>query len=67
MNKSAIEIFKDKKDQFRFRVVAKNGEIICQSEAYVTKAKCKNGIYALDAAVIGSEIVDLTTRKGVKP
>jgi hypothetical protein len=44
---AAIEIFKDKKDQFRFRIKGANGEIVAQSEGYTTKAKCKKGIDAL--------------------
>ena len=39
-----FEIFKDKKGEFRFRLKAKNGEIILASEGYVAKAGCKNGI-----------------------
>jgi uncharacterized protein YegP (UPF0339 family) len=32
-----IEIFKGTNEQFYFRVVASNGEIVAQSEGYVTK------------------------------
>ena len=39
-----FEIFKGKKSQFYFRLRAKNGEIILQSEGYTSKSGCKNGI-----------------------
>ncbi|MDI9540807.1 MAG: YegP family protein [Bacillota bacterium] len=39
-----FEIFKDKRGEFRFRLRAKNGEIILASEGYTAKASCKNGI-----------------------
>ena len=39
-----FEIYKDKKGEFRFRLKAKNGQIIGVSEGYKTMASCKNGI-----------------------
>ena len=39
-----FEIYKDKAGEFRFRLKAKNGEIIAASEGYVKKDSCKNGI-----------------------
>ena len=39
-----FEIYLDKAKQFRFRLKAKNGEIILASEGYTSKASCKNGI-----------------------
>ena len=33
-----------KKDEFRFRLKADNGETILSSEGYTTKASCLNGI-----------------------
>ena len=48
MNKHPrIEIFKDVKGGFRFRVIAANDKIVAQSEGYTTKAMCKKGIVAL--------------------
>ncbi len=38
------EIYLDKKGEFRFRLKARNGEIILSSEGYKSKAGCKNGI-----------------------
>lgn len=39
-----FEIYKDKAGEFRFRLKARNGEIILASEGYKTKASCENGI-----------------------
>ena len=39
-----FEIYQDKSGNYRFRLVARNGENILSSEAYTTKAACKNGI-----------------------
>ncbi|MBQ9898601.1 MAG: YegP family protein [Ruminococcus sp.] len=39
-----FEIYKDKAGEFRFRLKARNGEIIAASEGYVKKDSCKNGI-----------------------
>ena len=52
-----FEIYKDKAGEFRFRLKARNGEIIACSEGYVKKDSCKNGIESVrknapDAPVI---------------
>ena len=39
-----FEIYKDKAGEFRFRLKAKNGEIIATSEGYKSMDSCKNGI-----------------------
>lgn len=39
-----FEIYKDQRDEFRFRLKARNGEIILRSEGYTTKANCEKGI-----------------------
>ena len=41
---SKFELFKDKRDEYRFRLKAGNGEIILKSEGYGSKASAKNGI-----------------------
>ena len=42
-----FEIYKDKKGEFRFRLKAKNGEIIATGEGYASKAGCLNGIESI--------------------
>ena len=39
-----FEIYTDKAGEFRFRLKARNGEIIAVSEGYKAMAGCKNGI-----------------------
>ena len=39
-----FEVFKDKKGEYRFRLKARNGEIIATGEGYVAKASCLNGV-----------------------
>lgn len=39
-----FEVYTDKAGEFRFRLRAKNGEIIAVGEGYKTKASCLNGI-----------------------
>lgn len=38
------EVYTDKAGEYRFRLKAKNGEVIAASEGYTTKANCLNGI-----------------------
>ena len=39
-----FEMYADKAGEFRFRLKARNGEIIAVSEGYTAKAACLNGI-----------------------
>ena len=39
-----FELYKDKKGEFRFRLVAPNGQTIAVSEGYKDKTGAKNGI-----------------------
>ncbi|MDD2956588.1 MAG: YegP family protein [Oscillospiraceae bacterium] len=39
-----FEIYQDKAKEFRFRLKARNGEIIAVSEGYRSKVSCVNGI-----------------------
>ena len=53
-----FEIYKDKSEQFRFRLKAKNGEIIAMSEAYTTKANCKNGVKSVMKNAEGAKVIE---------
>lgn len=53
-----FELYKDKSEQFRFRLKAKNGEVIAVSEAYTTKANCKNGIASVVKNVVDAKVVE---------
>ena len=54
-----FEIYNDKAGEFRFRLKAKNGEVILASEGYKSKAGCKNGIESVvknaDSEVVKAE------------
>ncbi len=39
-----FELYEDKAGEFRFRLKARNGEIIATSEGYKSKSSCLNGI-----------------------
>ncbi|MEC3906671.1 YegP family protein [Tamlana sp. 2201CG12-4] len=39
-----FEIYKDKREEFRFRLKAGNGQTILASEGYAAKSGCNNGI-----------------------
>ena len=39
-----FEVYEDKSGEFRFRLKARNGEIIAVSEGYKAKASCLNGV-----------------------
>lgn len=53
-----FEIYKDKKGEFRFRLKAKNGEIIAVGEGYTTKVSCNNGIASVQKNAVDAEIVE---------
>ena len=39
-----FELYQDKAGEYRFRLKARNGQIIAASEGYSAKASCENGI-----------------------
>jgi uncharacterized protein YegP (UPF0339 family) len=47
-----IEVFADAAGQWRWRLVAANGEIVASSEAYTTKASAVEGSRALRRAAL---------------
>lgn len=51
---------KDKSGQFRFNLVAGNGEVIAASEAYTSKAAALNGIESVKKNASEAETVDQT-------
>ena len=56
----AFEVYRDKAGEYRFRLRARNGEIILTGEGYKAKASCLNGIESIrrnapDATVFRGE------------
>ena len=50
------EVYLDKADEFRFRLKAKNGQVIATSEGYKSKASCMNGIDSVKRNAPDAEI-----------
>ena len=58
-----FEVYKDKKGEFRFRLKARNGQIIASGEGYKDFAACKNGINSIKRnATADTKIVDETKK-----
>ena len=51
-----FEMYKDKSGEFRFRLKARNGEIIATSEGYKAKASCLNGIESVKKNVVDAKV-----------
>ena len=53
-----FQIYKDKGGQFRFRIVATNGNILAASEGYKAKASAKSAIERIKSDAADAEILD---------
>ena len=53
-----FEVYTDKAGEFRFRLKARNGEIIATSEGYKAKAGCMNGIESVKKNAPEAEVVE---------
>jgi uncharacterized protein YegP (UPF0339 family) len=51
-----FEMYEDKAGEFRFRLKARNGQVIAVSEGYTTKASCENGIASVKKNAPEAEI-----------
>ncbi|MBR7185562.1 MAG: YegP family protein [Clostridia bacterium] len=56
------EVYRDKAGEFRFRLRAKNGQVILASEGYGTKAGCQNGIASIGKNAPEAEVVLVDTQ-----
>ncbi|MBQ1520731.1 MAG: YegP family protein [Clostridia bacterium] len=54
-----FEVYTDKAGEFRFRLKARNGEIIATSEGYKSMPSCLNGIDSVKRNAVDSPIVKL--------
>jgi uncharacterized protein YegP (UPF0339 family) len=54
-----FEVYVDKRGEFRFRLKARNGEIIAVGEGYKAKASCLNGIDSIRRNAPDAELVKL--------
>ncbi|WP_421735758.1 YegP family protein [Cellulomonas sp.] len=53
-----FEIYKDKGGEFRFRIVATNGNVLAASEGYSAKASAQNAIDRIKSDAAGADTVD---------
>ncbi len=58
-----FEIYRDKKNEFRFRFVAPNGEKMFASEGYVSKASAKSTIKSIVKHVTTAAVDDISKAK----
>ena len=52
-----FEVYLDKAGEFRFRLKARNGEVIATSEGYKAKAGCLNGIESVKKNAPEADVV----------
>jgi uncharacterized protein len=57
---SKFEVYKDAQGEFRFRLVASNGEIIAVSEGYSSKSACLDGIESVKKNAQDAKVVELS-------
>ncbi len=53
-----FEMYQDKAGEYRFRLKARNGEIIATSEGYKAKESCENGIASVRRNAPEAEVVE---------
>jgi len=53
-----FELYEDKGGEFRFRLKARNGEVIAASEGYASKASALNGIESVKKNAPEAELVN---------
>lgn len=58
-----FEVYLDKKGEYRFRLKARNGEIIATSEGYSAKSSCVKGIESIRKNAPKAEVEDTTVKK----
>ncbi len=54
-----FELYKDKKGEFRFKLIAPNGQTIAVSEGYKTKESAKSGIDSVKKNAAGAAVVEV--------
>jgi len=54
-----FQVYQDKKDQFRFRLLASNGQVIASGQGYTTKKSCLAGIESVKKNAPTAEIEEV--------
>jgi uncharacterized protein YegP (UPF0339 family) len=55
---TTFTIYRDKAGEFRFRIVATNGNILAGSEGYTAKASAQKAIDRIKSDAADAEVVD---------
>ncbi|MBQ8178171.1 MAG: YegP family protein [Clostridia bacterium] len=63
IGKATFEIYKDKENKFRFRIIAANASNVLASQGYTSKANCIKGIESIRRIAEYHTIVDDTLQK----
>ena len=53
-----FQVYQDKAGEFRFRLLAKNGQNIAASEGYTRKDSCLNGIESVRRNAVDADVVE---------
>ena len=53
-----FEIYKDKGGEFRFRIVATNGNVLASSEGYAAKASAQGAVDRIKSDAAAAAVVD---------
>jgi uncharacterized protein YegP (UPF0339 family) len=62
-----FQLYKDRKGDYRWRLRARNGEIIADSnEGYSSKASCKHGIDLVKQQAANAEVEDQTVSRAAQ-
>jgi uncharacterized protein len=57
--KMTFHIYKDRKKEFRWRLVASNGKTVADSgEGYKRRTMCKKSVMRFALAIVGAEVVE---------
>lgn len=54
-----FQVYKDKKGEFRFRLLASNGQVIATGQGYATKKSCLAGIESIKKNAPTAEIEEV--------
>lgn len=65
MSNGKFQIYKDKEGHWRFRLKARNGEIIAVGEGYTSKQNCLKGVKSIRKNARDARIVDMESGKTI--
>lgn len=54
-----IEIYKDRKKEWRFRIKSRNGKVLAHGEGYKDKRNIKKALEAIETVVLSEEPIEI--------